>query len=92
MASTSNDGAVTAVLSALNTLYHDQDPASKRRANEWLEEFQHSVSPTLTGNFHNSSQDPHFIPEKDILETGKGDRNNYLRDMKRQHQRTRVID
>ncbi|OCF35078.1 transportin-3 [Kwoniella heveanensis BCC8398] len=37
------DGATAGVLAALQTLYHDPDSAAKRRANEWLEEFQHSV-------------------------------------------------
>lgn len=31
------------VLQALQTLYHDPDSAAKKRANDWLEEFQHSV-------------------------------------------------
>lgn len=37
------DQTTPAVLAALQTLYSDPDPASKKRANEWLEEFQHSV-------------------------------------------------
>lgn len=32
------------VLAALQALYHDPDTQAKKRANEWLEEFQHSVS------------------------------------------------
>lgn len=31
------------VMSVLQTLYVDPDPGAKRRAGEWLEEFQHSV-------------------------------------------------
>ncbi|WVQ73550.1 hypothetical protein IAR50_003128 [Cryptococcus sp. DSM 104548] len=30
------------VLTALQTLYHDPDTSNKKRANEWLQEFQHS--------------------------------------------------
>jgi transportin-3 len=37
------DQATPAVLAALQTLYNDPDAGSKKRANEWLEEFQHSV-------------------------------------------------
>jgi hypothetical protein len=44
MASTSADAATAAVLQALQSLYHDPDPAGKRKANDWLQEFQHSVS------------------------------------------------
>lgn len=32
------------VLEALQALYHDPHPEAKKKANEWLEEFQHSVS------------------------------------------------
>lgn len=32
------------VLEALQGLYHNPDPSAKKRANEWLQEFQHSVS------------------------------------------------
>ena len=32
------------VMSVLQTLYVDPDPGAKKRAGEWLEEFQHSVS------------------------------------------------
>ncbi|EIW67770.1 hypothetical protein TREMEDRAFT_74507 [Tremella mesenterica DSM 1558] len=31
------------VLAALQALYHDPDAAAKKKANEWLQEFQHSV-------------------------------------------------
>jgi hypothetical protein len=31
------------VMSVLQTLYVDPDPGAKKRAGEWLEEFQHSV-------------------------------------------------
>ena len=31
------------VLSSLQTLYHDPHPQQKKQANEWLQEFQHSV-------------------------------------------------
>jgi len=42
----SNGGASTSqhVMSVLQTLYVDPDPIAKKRAGEWLEEFQHSVS------------------------------------------------
>ncbi|ORY31770.1 armadillo-type protein [Naematelia encephala] len=43
MTTTGTDQATSAVLQALHTLYHDPDSSSKKRANEWLEEFQHSV-------------------------------------------------
>jgi len=41
----SNGGASTSqhVMSVLQTLYVDPDPIAKKRAGEWLEEFQHSV-------------------------------------------------
>jgi hypothetical protein len=44
----SNGGASTSphVMSVLQTLYVDPDPIAKKRAGEWLEEFQHSVSPS----------------------------------------------
>jgi hypothetical protein len=35
------------VMSVLQTLYVDPDPAAKKRAGEWLEEFQHSVGRLL---------------------------------------------
>ena len=35
------------VMSVLQTLYVDPDPAAKKRAGEWLEEFQHSVCPSM---------------------------------------------
>lgn len=43
----SNGGPSTSqhVMSVLQTLYVDPDPAAKKRAGEWLEEFQHSVRP-----------------------------------------------
>jgi len=34
-------------MSVLQTLYVDPDPAAKKRAGEWLEEFQHSVCPSM---------------------------------------------
>ncbi|WWC63014.1 uncharacterized protein I303_105612 [Kwoniella dejecticola CBS 10117] len=43
MSSSSADQATASVLQALQALYHNPDSSSKRRANEWLEEFQHSV-------------------------------------------------
>ncbi|WRT66764.1 uncharacterized protein IL334_003727 [Kwoniella shivajii] len=43
MSNSSADQATASVVQALQTLYHDPDSASKKRANEWLEEFQHSV-------------------------------------------------
>ncbi|WWC71179.1 uncharacterized protein I206_105132 [Kwoniella pini CBS 10737] len=43
MSSSSADQATALVLQALQTLYHDPNSISKKRANEWLEEFQHSV-------------------------------------------------
>lgn len=46
MASGSNGaGSSTSqhVMSVLQTLYVDPDPGAKKRAGEWLEEFQHSV-------------------------------------------------
>lgn len=42
----SQEQATATVLQALQALYHDPDNAAKKRANEWLEEFQHSVSTT----------------------------------------------
>ncbi|KAL7422250.1 Nuclear import receptor [Cryptotrichosporon argae] len=39
----SADQATSTTLQALQTLYHDPDPAAKKRANEWLEEFQHGI-------------------------------------------------
>lgn len=48
MASTSADAATQAVIQALQSLYHDPDQAGKRKANDWLQEFQHSVSLDLT--------------------------------------------
>lgn len=44
MASPQQDQATATVLQALQALYHDPDSGAKKRANEWLEEFQHSVS------------------------------------------------
>ncbi|KIR32111.1 transportin-3 [Cryptococcus deuterogattii MMRL2647] len=38
------------VLQALQTLYHDPDTAAKRRANEWLQEFQHSTEAWQTAH------------------------------------------
>jgi len=35
------------VMSVLQTLYVDPNPAAKKRAGEWLEEFQHSVSSSM---------------------------------------------
>lgn len=35
--------ADTTVLHALQSLYHDPDASAKKRANEWLSEFQHTV-------------------------------------------------
>ncbi|WVW85137.1 hypothetical protein I302_107174 [Kwoniella bestiolae CBS 10118] len=43
MSTSSADQATASVVQALQTLYHDPDGSSKKRANEWLEEFQHSV-------------------------------------------------
>ncbi|WWC88244.1 uncharacterized protein L201_003150 [Kwoniella dendrophila CBS 6074] len=43
MSTSSADQATASVLQALQTLYHNPDASSKKRANEWLEEFQHSV-------------------------------------------------
>ncbi|WWD05130.1 hypothetical protein V865_003202 [Kwoniella europaea PYCC6329] len=43
MSTSSSDQATASVVQALQTLYHDPDSSSKKRANEWLEEFQHSV-------------------------------------------------
>ncbi|ORX37045.1 armadillo-type protein [Kockovaella imperatae] len=37
------DQSIQVVLQALQTLYHDPQGDAKKRANEWLEEFQHSV-------------------------------------------------
>jgi hypothetical protein len=34
-------------MSVLQTLCVDPDPTAKKRAGEWLEEFQHSVHPFL---------------------------------------------
>lgn len=48
MSISASDQATAAVLQALHTLYHDPEASSKRRANEWLEEFQHSVSRGLS--------------------------------------------
>ena len=39
-----HDQATQSVLQALQTLYHDPQGIAKKGANEWLEEFQHSVS------------------------------------------------
>ena len=39
----SADQAIPTALAALNTLYHDPDADAKKRANEWLQEFQHGV-------------------------------------------------
>lgn len=44
MATPQQDQATATVLQALQALYHDPDSNAKKRANEWLEEFQHSVS------------------------------------------------
>lgn len=41
---TPSEQATATVVQALQALYHDPDAAAKKRANEWLEEFQHSVS------------------------------------------------
>lgn len=38
-----SDAATAEVLQVLQVLYHDPDPEHKRRANEHLQEFQHSV-------------------------------------------------
>ncbi|KAK8864138.1 hypothetical protein IAR55_001384 [Kwoniella newhampshirensis] len=43
MSTSSQDQATSSVLQALQTLYHNPDGDSKKRANDWLEEFQHSV-------------------------------------------------
>ncbi|TXT13275.1 hypothetical protein VHUM_00642 [Vanrija humicola] len=40
---TSHQHSTATVLQALQTLYHDPDSAAKKRANDWLEEFQHSI-------------------------------------------------
>jgi hypothetical protein len=37
------DQHTAAVLAALTALYSDPDAGAKKRANDWLEEFQHSV-------------------------------------------------
>jgi transportin-3 len=49
MSGSTADQATAAVLQALQTLYHDPDATTRRRANEWLEEFQHSVRPEADG-------------------------------------------
>ncbi|WVQ84216.1 hypothetical protein IAT38_006367 [Cryptococcus sp. DSM 104549] len=43
MSAPAHDTATATVLQALHSLYHDPDGTSKRRANEWLQEFQHST-------------------------------------------------
>jgi len=49
------------VLEALQALYHDPNPEAKKKANDWLEEFQHSVSlwRDLTGD--NGASWPAFV-------------------------------
>jgi hypothetical protein len=38
------DQATQTTLLAIQALFHDPDQQAKRRANEWLSEFQHTVS------------------------------------------------
>lgn len=37
------------MLAALQALYHDPNPVAKKKANEWLEEFQHNVRLVVRG-------------------------------------------
>lgn len=39
------DQATQTTLLAIQALFHDPDAQAKKRANEWLSEFQHTVSP-----------------------------------------------
>ena len=58
------DPATQGVLEALNTLYYVQDPALKKKANEWLEEFQHSVCPLprcKVGKLRTGDLDPRLV-------------------------------
>ncbi|BEJ17243.1 hypothetical protein CspHIS471_0606440 [Cutaneotrichosporon sp. HIS471] len=43
MATTQQEQATATVLQALQALYHDPDAQAKKRANDWLQEFQHNV-------------------------------------------------
>lgn len=43
MAAPQQEQATATVLQALQALYHDPDAQAKKRANDWLQEFQHSV-------------------------------------------------
>lgn len=54
MATPQQDQATATVLQALQALYHDPDSNAKKRANEWLEEFQHSVSAPITSDVFGS--------------------------------------
>lgn len=54
----SQEQATATVLQALQALYHDPDNAAKKRANEWLEEFQHSVS-AMDQHTHNTDSASH---------------------------------
>jgi transportin-3 len=38
------DQATQTTLLAIQALFHDPDAQAKKRANEWLSEFQHTVS------------------------------------------------
>jgi hypothetical protein len=51
-----SDSATSAVLQALHTLYSDPDTSSKRAANDWLQDFQHSVGCTGEGDTRAASQ------------------------------------
>ncbi|KAK4688053.1 transportin-3, partial [Tremellales sp. Uapishka_1] len=60
-----SDQAAATVLQALHTLYHDPESAAKRRASEWLEEFQHSAEAWQT--CHSLLTSPSSPPESRLF-------------------------
>ena len=52
------DQATSAVLQALHALYRDPDSTAKKRANEWLEEFQHSVGGCIAWKCNEQADGP----------------------------------